>query len=178
MRWHDSMWVGALTWTTVLGGCATTSPTHKYPTTQSLTVAEPEAVRSAAQLNATNAVAMGVAPAAFVEAPTPTYSQTDWPESPVVLAPEMAGNMLDNTDSMSVEPESATIPINLPTALAMIGGQHPVVGFARWRVQEAYAQLDRAKVMWLPSIQSGFNYRRRDGNYQDVQGAIVDVDLN
>jgi outer membrane protein TolC len=60
----------------------------------------------------------------------------------------------------------------------MIGGQHPVVGFARWRVQEAYATLDRAKVMWLPSIQSGFNYRRRDGNYQDVQGAIVDVNLN
>ncbi len=60
----------------------------------------------------------------------------------------------------------------------MIGGQHPVVGFARWRVQEAYAQLDRAKVMWLPSIQSGFNYRRRDGNYQDVQGSIVDVNLN
>jgi outer membrane protein TolC len=72
----------------------------------------------------------------------------------------------------------AAVPINLPTALAMIGGQHPIVGFARWRVQEAYAQLDRAKVMWLPSIQSGFNYRRRDGNYQDVQGAIVDVNLN
>jgi outer membrane protein TolC len=90
----------------------------------------------------------------------------------------MAGTMLESTDSTSVEPETASVPINLPTALAMIGGQHPVVGFARWRVQEAYAQLDRAKVMWLPSIQSGFNYRRRDGNYQDVQGAIVDVDLN
>lgn len=75
-------------------------------------------------------------------------------------------------------PNNSAIPINLPTALAMIGGQHPVVGFAKWRVQEAYAQLDRAKVMWLPSIQTGFNYRRRDGNYQDVQGAIVDVDLN
>lgn len=74
--------------------------------------------------------------------------------------------------------QSSTVPINLPTALAMIGGQHPVVGFARWRVQEAYAQLDRAKVMWLPSIQAGFNYRRHDGNYQDVQGNIVDVNLN
>ncbi|MFO0086411.1 MAG: TolC family protein [Pirellula sp.] len=85
-----------------------------------------------------------------------------------------------STDSVPEEgiPNNSSIPINLPTALAMIGGQHPVVGFAQWRVQEAYAQLDRAKVMWLPSIQSGFNYRRRDGNYQDVQGAIVDVDLN
>jgi len=73
---------------------------------------------------------------------------------------------------------AAAVPINLPTALAMIGGQHPIVGFAQWRVQEAYAQLDRAKVMWLPSIQGGFNYRRRDGNYQAVDGEIVDVNLN
>jgi outer membrane protein TolC len=74
--------------------------------------------------------------------------------------------------------EDHAVPVNLPTVLAMIGGQHPVVGFAQSRVQEAYAQLDRAKVMWLPSIQTGFNYRRRDGNYQAVDGAIVDVNLN
>jgi outer membrane protein TolC len=76
----------------------------------------------------------------------------------------------------SIEP--APVPINLPSALALIGGQHPVVGFAQWRVREAYAQLDRAKVMWLPSIQSGVSYRRRDGSYQAVDGSIVDVNLN
>lgn len=81
-------------------------------------------------------------------------------------------------ESVEPQPNGNTVPINLPTALAMIGGEHPVVGFARWRVQEAYAQLDRAKVMWLPSIQTGFNYRRRDGNYQAVDGSIVDVNLN
>lgn len=178
MRWYYSKWAGALTWTIVLGGCATTSPTQKYPNTQSLAVAEREAVRPAAQPDATRNLAMDVAPAAFVEAYPSTDSQTESPASPVVLAPEMVGTTLESSESMSVESEATTVPINLPTALAMIGGQHPVVGFARWRVQEAYAQLDRAKVMWLPSIQSGFNYRRRDGNYQDVQGAIVDVDLN
>jgi len=72
----------------------------------------------------------------------------------------------------------SSVPINLPTALSMIGGQHPVVGFARWRVQEAYAEWDRAKVMWLPSLQSGMNYRRHDGNYQAVDGQIVDINLN
>lgn len=82
------------------------------------------------------------------------------------------------TSLVSDTPEPGAVPINLPSALAAIGGDHPVVGYARWRVQEAYAQLDRARVMWLPGIQSGFNYRRRDGNYQDVQGAIVDVNLN
>jgi len=84
----------------------------------------------------------------------------------------------DDEHTTDALPEDSGVPINLPTALAMIGGQHPVVGFARWRVQEAYAQLDQAQAMWLPSIQTGFNYRRRDGNYQAVDGAIVDVNLN
>lgn len=178
MSWYYWTSAGALVWTIVLGGCATTPPTQIHPITQSLTAADREAVRPAAPLAATSTVAIGVAPAAFVEAPTSTYSEAESLESPAEIAPEIAVTMLESIDSTSVAPESATVPINLPTALAMIGGQHPVVGFARWRVQEAYAQLDRAKVMWLPSIQSGFNYRRRDGNYQDVQGAIVDVDLN
>jgi outer membrane protein TolC len=74
--------------------------------------------------------------------------------------------------------ETGVVPINLPSALAMVGGQHPVVGLAQWRVREAYAQLERAQVMWLPSIQPGINFRRRDGNYQAVGGEIVDVNLN
>lgn len=84
----------------------------------------------------------------------------------------------EQSEQPAVPIDPSDVPINLPTALAMIGGQHPVVGFARWRVQEAYAQVDRAQAMWLPSIQTGFNYRRRDGNYQAVDGAIVDVNLN
>jgi outer membrane protein TolC len=82
------------------------------------------------------------------------------------------------TDSAHEANGPSSVPVNLPTALSMIGGQHPVVGFARWRVQEAYAEWDRAKVMWLPSLQSGMNYRRHDGNYQAVDGQIVDVNLN
>ncbi|MCM2372671.1 TolC family protein [Aporhodopirellula aestuarii] len=71
-----------------------------------------------------------------------------------------------------------TIDLNLPSALAMVGGQHPVVGFAQWRVQEAYAQLARAEALWLPSIQTGFSFHRHDGNYQASDGSIVDVNRN
>ncbi len=70
------------------------------------------------------------------------------------------------------------VQINLPTALAMIGGRHPAVGFAQWRVQEAYARLQQARVMWLPSIQAGISYHRHDGNYQASDGSIIDVDRN
>ena len=82
-----------------------------------------------------------------------------------------------STDPMSAI-QTNTIDLNLPSALAMVGGQHPAVGFARWRVQEAYAQLAAAEALWLPSIQAGFSGRRHDGNYQAVNGDIVDVNLN
>jgi outer membrane protein TolC len=52
------------------------------------------------------------------------------------------------------------------------------VGFARWRVQEAYAQLSQAKVLWLPSLRAGFGFHRHDGNYQASSGEIVDVNRN
>ncbi len=78
----------------------------------------------------------------------------------------------------AVEPVANTIDLNLPSALAMVGGQHPAVGFAQWRVQEAYARLARAEAMWLPTIQSGFSVRRHDGNYQASSGAIVDANVN
>lgn len=70
------------------------------------------------------------------------------------------------------------VQMNLPSALAMIGGQHPVVGFAQWRVQEAYGQLAQAEVLWLPSIQAGFSFHRHDGNYQASDGTIVDINRN
>lgn len=71
-----------------------------------------------------------------------------------------------------------TRPLNLPSALAMVGGDHPAVGFAQWKVQEAYANLEQAEVLWLPSLQAGFSFHRHDGNYQASNGDIVDVNRN
>ncbi len=97
----------------------------------------------------------------------------------VVTAEQSLAALINET---VVSPPTAlptnTIELNLPSALAMVGGDHPVIGFAQWRVREAYAQLERAEVLWLPSIQSGFSFRRHDGNYQASNGEIVDVNLN
>ena len=49
------------------------------------------------------------------------------------------------------------------------------MGFAQWRVQEAYAQLDRAEVLWVPTIRAGFNFNRHDGNLQATDGTIQNV---
>lgn len=65
--------------------------------------------------------------------------------------------------------------LNLPSALSMVGRDHPAVGFAQWKIQEAYANLEQAEILWLPNIQTGFSFHRHDGNYQASNGDIVDV---
>lgn len=82
------------------------------------------------------------------------------------------------TDPTNLFPSENLVDLNLPSALARIDGQHPAVGIAQWRVQEAYAQFARAEVLWLPSIQAGFSFHRHDGNYQASDGSIIDVNRN
>jgi outer membrane protein TolC len=65
--------------------------------------------------------------------------------------------------------------LDLASALAAVDGQHPIVGVARWRAQQAYAQLDAARVLWLPTLQAGGSYHRFDGNLQASDGSILDV---
>jgi outer membrane protein TolC len=92
---------------------------------------------------------------------------------------EMLGSVADSQSlpASSYGP-TGLFEINLPTALSMVGGQHPAVGFAQARVREAYAQLDQARVLWLPSIQAGLSFHKHDGNYQASNGEIVDVNRN
>ncbi len=184
MGWHNASVAGVLTWTIVLAGCATAPVNRKATEHPTVPIVSPREGRPATPTDRsteshTNAFrGQQIVPAAFVVQPSDTDRSTQSSDVSLVATSSetlQAGSIAD-TNPIESDPEA--IPINLPTALAMIGGNHPVVGFARSRVQEAYAQLDRSKLMWLPSIQSGFNYRRRDGNYQDVQGAIVDVNLN
>lgn len=75
-------------------------------------------------------------------------------------------------------PTTHVVEMNLPTALSMVGGEHPAIGLAQWRLQEAYAQLDRAAVLWLPSVRAGVSYHRHDGNLQASNGSIDDVNRN
>lgn len=67
------------------------------------------------------------------------------------------------------------IELDLVSTLATIGGQHPAVGLARWRVEEAYARWSQAKILWIPTLQAGMSYHRHDGNYQASNADIVDV---
>lgn len=188
MRRTLQFWTGAITGSLLLSGCATTNPAAKphRGAHEVLRIASPSH-ETRRELNESSNPSSTIHP---VSHQTVSTANSDQAEKTTVVDPPTAVVTVASAVTVPSEepttvpdiseqlPSGAPVPINLPTTLAMIGGQHPVVGFAQWRVQEAYAQLDRAKVMWLPSIQTGFNYRRRDGNYQAVDGTIVDVNLN
>jgi outer membrane protein TolC len=72
----------------------------------------------------------------------------------------------------SAADQGKPLPINLPTALALSGANPIDVQLAGERLQAAAAALDRANVLWLPSISLGVDYFRHDGQIQDVAGTV------
>ncbi|MEM6470497.1 MAG: TolC family protein, partial [Planctomycetota bacterium] len=96
-------------------------------------------------------------------------------DEPLSPADAFDSSFANNVTSVNT---TSSVAMNLPSVLAAVGGQHPAVSLARWRVQQAYAQLDSARVLWLPSIRAGFGFHRHDGNYQASNGDIVDVNRN
>jgi outer membrane protein TolC len=65
--------------------------------------------------------------------------------------------------------------IDLATALMLTTGQNPQVAFARARIEEALAQIDRANALKLPSIRAGVNYNKHEGRIQDVAGTVIET---
>ena len=63
--------------------------------------------------------------------------------------------------------------ISFPRALALVSGQNPQIAFANEQINEAFAQLTGARVLWLPSIQAGVNYQNHDGPLQNNDGTIT-----
>jgi outer membrane protein TolC len=68
------------------------------------------------------------------------------------------------------EPQPASMPIDLPTALRLADADNLQVAMAREQIRQALARVAAAKVLWLPSIRTGVNYNRHDGSIQAVQG--------
>ncbi|MFK8113164.1 MAG: TolC family protein [Rubripirellula sp.] len=126
--------------------------------------------------------ARGAQPVSEVQAPLSLHSDTQGagvelmplPEGADALAMQFQNGMIES----DAPPTENLLSLNLPSALARVGGQHPAVGFAQWRTQAAYAELQQAKVLWLPSIQAGVSFHHHDGNYQASNGDIVDVNRN
>jgi outer membrane protein TolC len=66
-------------------------------------------------------------------------------------------------------------PIDLTTALLLTTGQNPQVAFAKARIEESLAQLDKANALKLPTIRAGVNYNKHEGRIQDVAGTVIET---
>lgn len=66
-------------------------------------------------------------------------------------------------------------PLDLATALMLTQGQNPRIAFAQAQIEQAYAEYDRAQVLWLPSIRGGMNYNKHEGRIQDVVGDNIET---
>lgn len=69
----------------------------------------------------------------------------------------------------------ASFTFSLADVLSLADQQNPNVALARERINEAYARVDRAEAMWLPSLRSGLNYNHHEGTIQDVAGNVFET---
>lgn len=102
-------------------------------------------------------------------------TQANTPPPVETLPP--AANAPQSAPAIAIS-EAVTVteqPISLASALAATAGQNPQVNFARQRIAEAFAHLEAAEVLWLPSIRAGGNYNKHEGRIQDVAGRIIET---
>jgi outer membrane protein TolC len=66
-------------------------------------------------------------------------------------------------------------PINLPTAMKLGNARGLDIELASRQLQVAVAQLQGAKVLWLPSLLLGADYNRHDGPIQQINGPVIDA---
>jgi hypothetical protein len=139
---------------TVLPGCAASQ--QRLVAKSSSELSQPPAVQ--APQNGTPDPAPGSAPEPPLSADVhPVAYQQSVEEIPALPAPE------------------SVYPLDMSTALALVAGKNPQVAYSQSRIREAYANLQAAHVLWLPTIQTGVSYNHHEGNLQDSTGTILDV---
>src|SRR5262249_6115470 len=92
-------------------------------------------------------------------APRPMTSTPDVPASASVTSFPTAGGK--------------PYPINLPTAMKLGNARNLDIELASRQVQVAAAQLQGAKVLWLPNLIFGADYNRHDGPIQEIDGPVI-----
>lgn len=65
--------------------------------------------------------------------------------------------------------------LNLGNVLFLADAQNPNVAVAREKITEAYARVERAETLWLPSLRAGLNYNHHEGAIQDVAGNVFNT---
>lgn len=86
---------------------------------------------------------------------------------------EAPGAALEATEPA---PPGRAYSLSLGNVLHLADSQNPNVAVARERIQEAYARVERAETLWLPSVRAGLNYNHHEGAIQDVAGRVFNTE--
>ncbi len=97
-------------------------------------------------------------------------------KSSLELPPPPGGEAV-KVDLPPLEPGDQRFPINLATALRLADGRPLIVAAAQASAWVAEARLQKAKVLWLPDLNLGFDYIRHDGYGPDtIRGVNISAD--
>jgi outer membrane protein TolC len=72
-----------------------------------------------------------------------------------------------------LDPSDVRYPINLATALRLADARPLVVAATQASVWVAEAELTRAKLLWVPTLNLGFDYIRHDGGGPDFNKGVL-----
>lgn len=125
----------------------------------------------------------GVQPAsALVPAPAPlppteVRPADNHPPEPIAPPPP-AAERPSAADAATGSEAGQEYPVDLPTALRLANAENLQIALAREQVRQAWAELDAAHALWLPSLRAGGNYDKHEGQIQQVTGSVLDVSRN
>lgn len=118
-------------------------------------------------------------PAPLPPADVPAIDETSAPADALPPLPGEGSGLAIRLQPAPLDPGDRPLPINLATALKLSDARPLVVSAAVAGVQVAAAQLDRARVLWIPTLTAGGNYYRHDGGNQDqATGNLVNPSTN
>jgi outer membrane protein TolC len=92
-------------------------------------------------------------------------------KSPLELPPPADGEVLD-LKPPPTEPGDLRLPINLATALRLADARPIIVASAQASAWMSEAELQKAKVLWVPSLNLGLDYIRHDGYGPDFNRGV------
>ncbi len=94
----------------------------------------------------------------------PTAAQTPAVSPPELTLPAPFGQ---------TEAHERVLAINLGSALQLAGVRPIDIDVAIQRMKIAAADVDRTKVLWLPTVYFGVDYFHHDGQFQDAAGNVL-----
>ena len=103
----------------------------------------------------------------------PPVTQPAQPPITRLVPPPESSDLGINLKAAPLEPTDVRFPINLATALRLSDARPLIVAAAQAGVWVAEAQLTRAKVLGLPTLNLGADYIRHDGGGPDFNKGIM-----